>query len=302
MAKSRGITLVLALSAVVIIAALPCRAAEKSEKEEQNIWTEGEDRGPGPGQGPGPERGLGPERGPRRGGPGRERFDLTDEEINRIMEGLKQRSPEKAKELEDLREKDPERFQQELRRHAGDEFGKVVRERMEKRMEKWRQERHAEFVEWLQKSLPKEAEELAKLKDRDTDLYGKKYELAWRSYGRIFEESRRSPELAEVLMEDLKLQRRTEELSAKIKTAKNEMEKKELTADLEEVVGLRYDLIVRKKQLAYEGLLKWLEELQNRIKESRAELGIWQDPKTKAENVKERIEYLLEEKKGFSWD
>jgi hypothetical protein len=300
MAKSRGIILVLAISAVVITAALPCRAAGKNEKEDQSIWTEDQDKGPGPGPGQGP--GPGPERGPRRGGPGRERFDLTDEEINRIMEGLKERSPEKAKELENMREKDPERFQQELRRHASDEFGKVVRERMEKRMEKWREQRHAEFIEWLQKSLPKEAEELAKLKDRDTDLYGKKYEVAWRNYGRIFEESRRSPELAEVLMEDLKLQKRTEELSAKIKAAKNESEKKKLTADLEEVVGLRYDLIVRKKQIAYEWLLKRLEELQNHIKESRAELGIWQDPKTKAENVKERVEYLLEEKKGFSWD
>ena len=297
MAKSCGITLVLAISAGVIIAALPYRTAGKNEKEEQSIWTEDENRGPGPGQGPGP----GPERGPRRG-PGRGRFDLTDEEINRIMEGLKERSPEKAKELEQMREKDPEKFQQELRRHASDEFGKVVRERMEKRMEQWRQQRHAEFIEWLQKSLPKDAEELAKLKERDPELYGKKYDLAWRNYGRIFEESRRSPELAEILLEDFNLQKRTEELSAKIKAASNEKEKKKLTAELEEVVGLRYDLIVRKKQIAYARLLEWLEELQNRIKESRSELSIWQDPKTKAENVKERVEYLLEEKKGFRWD
>jgi hypothetical protein len=300
MANNRVITLVLAISAVVIAAALPCRAAGKNEKEEQSIWTENQDRGPGPGPGQGP--GPGTVRGPGRGGPGRERFDLTDEEINRIMEGLKERSPEEAKELEDLRKKDPEKFQQELRRHASEEFGKIVSERMEKRREKWRQQRQAEFVEWLQKSLPNQAEELAKLKDRNPDLYGKKYDLAWRNYGRIFDESRRSPELAEVLLDDLKLQRRTDELSAKIKTAKNESEKKKLTADLEEVVGLRYDLIVRKKQIAYEWLLKRLEDLQNHIKESRAELGIWQDPKTKAENVKERVEYLLEEKKGFSWD
>jgi len=230
------------------------------------------------------------------------RFDLTNEEIDRILKDLKDRSPEKAKELEQMREKDPEKFQQELRRHASDEFGKVVRERMEKRMEQWRQQRQTEFVEWLQKSLPNEAEELAKLKDRDTDLYGKKYDQTWRDYGRIFEESRRSPELAQILLEDLKLQKKTEELSAKIKAAKNEPDKKTLRSELEEVVGLRYDLIVRKKQIAYEWLLKRLEELQNHVKESRAELSIWQDPKTKAENVKERVEYLLEGKKGFNWD
>ena len=169
---------------------------------------------------------------------------MTDEEVNQILKDLKERSPEKAKELEEIREKNPEKFREELRRHAREEFGKIVRERIEK----WRQQRQAEFIEWLQKSMPKEADELAKLKDRDPDLYGKKYDQALRNYGRIFEESRRSPELSEILMDDFKLQKRTEELTAKIKAAGNEREKKKLTAELEEVVGLRYDLIVRKKQ------------------------------------------------------
>jgi hypothetical protein len=296
MTKSRGIILFLAISAVLFTTALSYRADAKNEKkEEQSIWTEEEGRGPGPGPGEGPER------GPRRG-PGMGRFDLTNEEIDRILMGLKERSPEKAKELEQMREKDPEKFQQELRIHAFEELGKIFMERREKLEEKWRQQRRAEFVEWLQKNMPNEAEELAKLKDRNAELYGKKYDLAWRNYGRIFDTSRHSPELAEILLEDFGLQKRTEELSAKIKTARNEKDKKKLTAEMEEVVGLRYDLIVRKKQLAYEWLLKRLEELQNHVKESRAEISIWQDPKTKAENVKERVEYLLEEKKGFSWD
>jgi hypothetical protein len=291
MKSSRAIILILALTAVLAVCTQPCAG---NQKDEQNIFTE-EDRGPGPGPGLGP--GPGPERGPRRGGPGRGRFELTDEEVNQLLKDLKERSPEKAKELEEIRETNPEKFREELRRHAREEFGKIVRERIEK----WRQQRQAEFIEWLQKSLPKEADELAKLKDRDPDLYGKKYDQALRNYGRIFEESRRSPELSEILMDDFKLQKRTDELSAKIKAAGNKREKKKLTAELEEVVGLRYDLIVRKKQLAYEWLLKRLEELQNHVKESRAELGIWQDPKTKADNVKERVEYLLEEKKGFDW-
>jgi hypothetical protein len=289
---SRAIIIILSMTAMLVVST---RTYAENQKNEQNIFKE-EGRGPGPGPAPGP----GMERGPRRG-PGRGRFELTNEEIDSILKDLKERSPEKAKELERMRKKNPEKFQQELRRHAGQEFGKIIRERMEKRMEKWREQRHTEFIEWLQKSLPNEAEELAKLKERDPELYGKKYDLAWRSYGRIFEESRRSPELAEILLEDFKLQKRTDELSAKIKATRNEKEKDKLTAELEDVVGLRYDLIVRKKQLAYEWLLKRLEELQNQIKESRAELGIWQDPKTKAENVKERVKYLLEEKKEFDW-
>jgi phosphate uptake regulator len=41
-------------------------------------------------------------------------FELTDEMINRIMSGLAQFDPEKAKELEKLRKSDPEKFKAQL--------------------------------------------------------------------------------------------------------------------------------------------------------------------------------------------
>lgn len=299
--ESRRIILALVIAVVVCVVTLPCFASQKDatepnaaqkDKDEESIWTEDESRGPRARERPG--RG-GP--GERRG-PGQRRFELTEEEINGIMEGLKKRSPEQAKELQKLREKEPEKFISELRRHAREEFGKVVKERIEK----WRQQRQADFLEWLSKSVPKEAQELAKLKENSPDLYTKKYELAWKKYGRIFDESRRNPELAEVLIEDLELQKRRDEIVPKIKVAKDQKEKDKLTAELEEVVGRRYDLIVRRKQIAYERLLRWLEELQNRIKESRDEIIKWQDTKAKAENVKQRRLELLEGKSGFSWD
>jgi len=86
---SRAIILILAMTAVLAVSNQPCAGDQNGE---ESIFTEDDDRGP--------------ERGPRRG-PGRGRFELTDEEIDRIMEGLKQRSPEKAKELEKLREEEP---------------------------------------------------------------------------------------------------------------------------------------------------------------------------------------------------
>ncbi len=277
---SRVIILILAMTAVFAVSTQPCAG---DQKDDQSIFTEDEDRGP--------------ERGPRRG-PGRGRFELTDEELDRILKDLKERSPEKAKELTELRKKDPEKFREELRRHAREEFGKVVRERIEK----WRQQRQADFLEWLAKNVPDEAEDLAKLKERSPDLYGEKYELTRRKYGRTYEESRRSPELAEVLIEDLRLQKRRDQLLGKINAARSQREKKKLTEELQEVVGHRYDLIVRRKQIAYERLLKWLEGLQNRIKESRADIRKAQDAKVKAENIKKRTQELLEEKKGFNWN
>lgn len=281
MELSRRIILVLVMAVVATVIVLPCSAEEK--KDEKDIWTEGERRGPGPGRGPG--------RGPRR-------FELTDEEIDRIMKGLQESNPEKAKELAKLRETDPNQFSFELRRHGHEEFGKIIKERIEK----GRSRRRAEFLEWLGKAVSREAQELAKLKKISPDLYAEKFELIRRKYWRIFEASKRNPELADVLLEDLRLKKRRDELVKKIKAVKSENENKKLVAELEEVVAARFDLIVRRKQIAYERLLKWLEELRKRIRESRGEITRWRDEKFKNDNVKKRTLDLLEETPKFNWD
>jgi hypothetical protein len=285
MESNRVIILILALTAFLAVSNQLCAGNQKDEK---NIFEEA-DRGPRPGPGL--------ERGPRRGGPGRGRFELTDEEIDRILKDLKERSPEKAKELTELRKKEPDKFREELWRHAREEFGKVARERWEK----WLQKRREAFLEWFGENMPEEAKELAGLKETSPDHYGEKYELFWRKYGRIYEENRRNPELAKILLEDVKLQKRRDDLIARIKATKSDRQQKRIQTELEEVVGLRYDLIVRRKQMAYEWLLKRLEELQNRINESRAEILKAQDAKVKQDNIKKRTKELLEKKKEFPW-
>jgi len=292
--------LVLALAAAITLSALPCSAAQK-DKDKEDIWAEDEPRGPRAGPRPGPRPGPGPGPGPGLGrglrrGPGR--FEPTDEEIDRIMKDVKESDPAKAKELAELREKDPEKFRDELRRHGREQFGKIIRERIDN----WRKTRRAEFLEWLEKSVPKEARELAKLKERNPDLYAEKFELVWKKYGRIFEEGRRNPELSDVLLEDLKLQERRNELLKKIKAVGSEKEKKKLAAELEEVIAGRFDLIVRRTQIAYERLLKRLEELRERVRESRGELAIQRSDEFKNENIKKRMQDLLEETPQFRWN
>ena len=291
MAKIRAMILVLVMAVVVVTAALPCPAGEREKKEGQSLQTADDRRGPG-------ERAeFGPGERPARG-PGRERFTLTDEEIDRIMEGLKRHDPQKAKELAELRKKDPEKFKAELGRHAREEFAKL----MEERMDKWRQQRRAEFLDWLEKNYGREARDLANLRERDPNLYEKKLGSMREKYGPIRDAERRTPELAEVLKEDLRLKEREDELVRKIKATTNRKEEEKLTAELEEVVGDRYDLILRRRQIAYERLLKELEELQNRIKDSHAEMLRYQDSKVKSENVTQRKKDLLEGKKGLRWD
>jgi len=213
------------------------------------------------------------------------------------MISLKQSDPAKAKELAKLHKEDPEKFKIELRKYAPEEYGKIIRERMET----WRHRRQTEFIEWLEKNYLQQAKELATLKGQP-DLYWKKFDLVRGKYWRIFEEEKRNPELAEVLKEDLELKERRDELLIRIKAAKTESQKKKLAAQLEEIVSQRYDLIVRKKEIAYERLLKWLEELKNRIKESRGEIAKSKDEEAKAENVKRRMRELTEGIPKFNWD
>jgi len=281
MEKRRGIILALAIAAAILTATLPC-PADNNDKEGDGIFQEADRQD---------------ERSPR--GRGRRRFELTEDETNRVMEGLKKRNPEKAKELSKLRKKDPEKFRNELWRNALQELEKIGRERIEK----WHRQRRAEFLEWLEKNFPDETKELAQLKNANQDLYNKKYELVWRKYGRIFDESRRNPESewAKVLLEDMKLQNRRNELVAKIKSTKNKESERKLIADLEEVIALRYDVILKRKQMGFERLLQRLEGLRKQISENRTDILKYQDPKTKEENVKQRAKELLEEKKKF-WD
>ena len=287
MMTSRAIILLLAITAVVTAYGLPCRAEQV--KDEQDIWRQEEPGRPRPG--PGPELGPGP-------GPGPRRFELTNEEVDRIMSILKQSDPNMAKELEKLRKDDPEKFQAELRRYGREEIGKIMRERIET----WRQKRQADFLQWLDKDYPKAAENLAKLREKEPNIYIEKFDYVRKKYWHIFEEDKRNPELAEVLKEDLGLKEKRNELLRRIKAAKSEKDKTKLIAELEEVVSQRYDLIVRQKQIRYEQLLKWLEELRNRIKESRDEITKCQDEQVKAENVKKHIKELLEETPQFRWD
>ncbi len=266
---------------IVTVLNLPCIAAQSNQSDEKNIWTE---RGPKWGRGPG--RGHWPRR-----------FELTDEEIDRIMRSLKESDPEKAKQLEKLRTEDPNRFQFELGRQGGEEFRGIVR----KRTERWWQQKHEEFLQWLQKNYREVTKELEGLKEKDAKLYWDKFGSISRTYWPIFDAEKRNPELAEVLKEDLELKKTRDELLEKTKSTKSDKEKEDLIEQLKQVVGRRYDVIIRRKQIEYERLLKRVEELQKQLEESKAEIASWRDEKTKEENIKNRLDELLGGY-SFRWD
>jgi len=226
---------------------------------------------------------------------------LTDEEIARIMKRIKETDPQKAQELEQLRQTtDEEAFHDRLRQYGKDEFAKIVTERIES----YRQRRRAEFLDWLAKNYPREATELKKIRPKNPSLYNKKYDLARAKYGYIYDAWRRNPELGKVLKEDLRLKERRDSLIAGIKAEKDEKKRNELAAQLQHVISDRFDLIVRRKQIALDQLLKRVEELKKQIDKGRLDIRAWRDSNFKQENVKKRVKELTEgiPKLRFDWD
>lgn len=278
MGKFRGIALLLAAAVTLTLTGRTCRADEKKE-EDKTIFAEDEPR--------------------ERRQPGS--FDLTDEEHNRLLDALRKSDPKKAKEIAGLRKKDPKKFSEELKKHAPrEEYDRIIGERVERWIERRRQERQDAFIDWLKENVPKVNEELEKLKNQDLDNYARKYDWAYRKYGRVFDESRRYPEEAKLLFEDLRLIDRRDYLIGKIKRTNNEKEKKKLIAQLERVLCDRYDLIVIRKEKAYRRLLRRLEDLQSSIQKSRAEIEEHKKKDIKDKNIQDRIKTLLEgEKKGI---
>jgi hypothetical protein len=224
--------------------------------------------------------------------------DLSKDVIEKIMKGLQQRDPAKAKELSELRQKDPERFQTRLRQLGQPELDQNIRDRLEAR----RQERNAKFIEWLKANYPKDEQTLAKLKTGDPQLYISGFDRLMKQYGYIFEADSSSPEMGTVLKADFELKTRAEELCRQIRSEKSDAKKQALGMELQDVIAKRYELIVRRKEIACEQLLKKLNELQNQVRESKDELATWRDAKIKQENVRRRIQDLTENKVRFKWD
>lgn len=226
---------------------------------------------------------------------------LSDDAIvDRIMKGIQQRDPEKARELESLRrkDKDSDQFKAELGTHGAVEIQEISREYFEGR----RRRRQEQFVEWLKTNYPQEEEGLTKVKEKDPQLYVRIYERLWDEYGPIFEAESTNPELGAVLKEDLELRRRRDGLLRRLRRERSDAARQEIGAEIQEIAARRYDLIVTRKVIAYEQLQSKLEDLQRQLKQSRDEIVRWQDPEIKRANVRQRLEALTERQRRFEWD
>ncbi len=260
---------------------------------------------------------------PPPGPPDRPRFALDEGYIADLLEKVRQNDPNEAQRLEKLRQEDPDLFQFEMRNLAFRQH-RLSREGFEPNRphrraamqgppedestaligkERGRERFHemeTELISWLEKNEPNDANELAALKEKDQRTYERRLAVERKKYRPIIEAEQTNPALAEVLKKDLGLKQKRNELLEKLKGTTDEKQKKELTAQLKEVIGERFDVILQEKQLKYEELKKKLDELQRSVNKSQAELENYKN--NKEDLIKKHLEDLINQTGQFDWD
>ena len=252
----------------------------------------------------------------------RPRFMLDENYIADLLEKIKQNDPNEAQRLESLREENPRLFQVEIRKLAwqyrqpregtgpdrihrgaaapgpeGEPGALRGRERSRERI----REMETEFLlSWLSKNKPNDANELSALREKDPIAYDKRIKIETKKYRQIIDAEQTNPALAELLKKDLGLKEKRNELLEKLKGTTDEKQKEELAAQLKEVIGERFDVIVQKQQLKYDELKKKLEELQQSVNKSQAELENYKN--NKEELIEKHLANLINKSGQFDWD
>ncbi len=257
--------------------------------------------------------------------------ELTKEQIDHILAEIKEKDPQEANELTQLRQKDPNAFRMELRNHMREQFMSRMLEQKGAQqggpagqphamagpgtppkaghdmpgpefMRERIQEKTDEFLKCLKENYPDEATKLEQIKKDNPDQYVRALMISGKKYGRICDVVKDDPNLAKVLKQQMELKGKRAELLKQIGATKDEKQKKTLTTELEQIVGQQFDLIVKRKQMAYEDLTKKLADLQKEVTQRKAEVEKWNGKDFKSQKVKERVTELVNEPEKFEWD
>lgn len=264
---------------------------------------------------------------PGPGGPmmGKGQFEPTPEQMDHMLAELKEKNPQKADELAKLREKDPNAFGMELHNVMREQFMSRMFEQKGEQgrrqqggpagqpqsghdmpgaefMREKIQEKTEEYLKCLKENYPDEATKLEQLKKDNPEQFMRAMMISGKKYGPICMAVKDDPNLAKVLKQQLELRSKRAELLKQIRATTDEKQKKVLTTDLEQIVGQQFDLIVKRKQMAYEDLTKKLADLQKEVDQKKAEVEKWKSKDFKSQRIKERVTELLNEKEKFEWD
>ncbi len=249
------------LAAVLGVFAAPTWAAAGSDKADafEGIWTEDLDRESG-------------------------RTGLSKERLDQIIKSASQGKADEEKRLRKLYADDQSKFWGEVREFfhrdrpsgrgpgpsgQGPRGGGRWRERLQKQ--------HEELLALIKEHRPERARKLTGLResDRESDRekYFKEFSAQRRIWGPVLEAKKREDKkLAALLIEDIDLVEDRDALLREIHCGPDKKRLPKLMAELREVVGKRFDLILKKKKLQYEALRRRLRRLQEELEGKQQEL------------------------------
>jgi hypothetical protein len=298
----------LILSVLILFVPMQAVKAAEAEPDDEFIWSE---QGP-----PGAKEGF-------------KWFKLTDEAIERLMKTVEEKDPAKAKQLEQLRNNDPNAFQTEIRKVMREHFGRTERIQQQRRMgpafgteppmlmgephrgltppgpelpDVDQQQMQQKYLHWLEENQPERADELKKLQNDNPDLFEQRMQRGMRWHRRLMDAEKENPELAEALKKSMELRDAEKGLLEKIAAAKTKKQKQETIKQLEDTVRKRFDLIVKRKQIIYEMQKQKIKVMQDQLEKIEKEIEKWQQPAFKAETVKKKMEKLISRAEEFKWD
>ncbi|MFH1613930.1 MAG: hypothetical protein ABIG61_02445 [Planctomycetota bacterium] len=276
----------------------------------------------------------------QKGGSGRGQGPIPEERFSHMLQRVAAENPERAAELEKLRAENPEEFRKQLRVTMRDMFGDEGRGKRRRPKDvgegnmpgmmspmmgpgpglrpgpmgpgmmgpgrrgepggRMGGPEDAGLLMWLKENEPEKAAELEQLKKDNPEMYERRLRLMQRQYRRIMQASKDNPELATVLKEDLQLKRQRNELVKQIRGTEDQAEAEKLKAELKTVIGKRFDLIIKKKQLQYEDLQSKLEKLKKEVEQRKGELEKMKGDKET--QIKERFEKLISATEKIDWE
>jgi hypothetical protein len=297
MVPKNRVTLILVVISIIVFCGIQFYVGADS------AWAQGRGMNTGPSMGGGGMRDMG-DRGGRTGLPGSGQtppgmsmpgmapwgsYTPTDDEITRVMDAVRRRDPNKAKELEAIRKTTPQFFINALRQTF--EYNNL----MATHINDIRTQRRSDFIKWLEQYVPKEADELKRLSSQP-ELYVRRYDLAWQRYSNVFDKSQKNsdPNWSKNLVADLELEDQQNRLRGQLWNPRIPTEQRnEIESQLKEVVNKRYDINVEQKKIEYEQLLRQLNDLHALIQIKLQDLRRWDDPNEKTQAVNDRMKYLI---------
>jgi len=226
-------------------------------------------------------------------------LQLTDKQIEKILQEINKLDPDKAEKLQKLRESDPKAFIESIR----EEIRKQVESKPITEPEPgWKEEldqQQEEFLKWFKKNYRGDYRELMNLQKCCKERFVQKLLDLMQIYGPIQWTEQRNPKLAEAMKKNLELQKQRDTLLLQIRISPEE-EHAQLIKELEVVVSERFDTIVLEKQLQFEWLGHRLKELTKRLENRAAELDTLK--KSKVQSVEKRMKELVERTENVNWN